>query len=223
MYVPLGVKTDYSLLQSLIKIKCLINYLVENNYTTAGIIDDNMSSTMEFCNECKNNNIKPIIGLSVKYNDLDLYLYAKNYEGLLELFKLNTIKQTSNLSLLQLEECNNIICVIPFKSNILYKDLNKIIDCYISYINNYEKENALIITKNIVFINEIYSLNKSDLKLIDYLKNVGSNNTISNINVGNYENNYILDIKEDSTNKFSKLINIEIPKNKRYIPKCVPV
>lgn len=218
MYVPLGIKTDYSLLQSLIKIKNLINYLVENNYTTVGIIDDNMSSTMEFYNECKNNNIKPIIGLSVKYNDLDLYLYAKNYEGLLELYKLNTIKQTSNLSLLQLEECNNIICVIPFKSNILYKDLNSITDCYISYGSNYEKENALIITKNIVFINEIYSLNKTDLKLIDYLKNIGSNNTISNISIGNYENNYILDIEEDSTNKFSELINIEIPKNKRYIP-----
>ena len=40
--LSIGVKTDYSLLQSLIKIPDLIKYVLDNNYDTIGVLDDNL-------------------------------------------------------------------------------------------------------------------------------------------------------------------------------------
>ena len=57
----ISIKTDYSILSSLIKVPDLISYALNNNITTLGIIDDNLSSTIEFINLCEKNNIKPII------------------------------------------------------------------------------------------------------------------------------------------------------------------
>jgi DNA polymerase III alpha subunit len=42
MSLSIGVKTDYSLLQSLIKIPDLIKYVLDNNYDTIGVLDDNL-------------------------------------------------------------------------------------------------------------------------------------------------------------------------------------
>ena len=90
MYIPLGIKTDYSLLQSLIKIPDLINILKEHNVTACGILDDNLFGSMCFYNSCINNDIKPIIGLSISINEYKIYLYAKNYDGYQNLLKINT-------------------------------------------------------------------------------------------------------------------------------------
>ena len=50
MYIPLCVKTDYSLLSSLIKIEDLIAKVKEYGFTGVGIVDDNLSYVMEFYN-----------------------------------------------------------------------------------------------------------------------------------------------------------------------------
>ncbi len=42
MSLSIGIKTDYSLLQSLIKIPDLIKYVLDNNYDTIGVLDDNL-------------------------------------------------------------------------------------------------------------------------------------------------------------------------------------
>ena len=60
MYIPLGIKSDYSLLQSLIKIPELITYLKEHNITACGLLDDNLFGSMNFYNNCINNGIKPM-------------------------------------------------------------------------------------------------------------------------------------------------------------------
>ncbi len=217
MYIPLGIKTDYSLLQSLIKIKELIEFLSDNNYTSCGIIDNNLSYVMEFINECKKHNIKPNVGLSVKYYNKDIYLYAINYNGLQELFKINSIRQDRELTKEDVEK-ENLIIVIPFKNRELIKDFNNF---YISYETETEKTESLLFTNNVVFINEVYSIYKNDLKYLDYLKSISTNSTIIDMKKNNYDNNYILDINEKSTNKFSDRINIEIPLNNKYIPKYI--
>jgi len=81
MYIPLFIKTDYSLLSSLIKIDNLITYLKKNNITSCAITDDNLFSCMEVVTKCKKNGIKPIIGLEIKINDNSVLLYAKNENG----------------------------------------------------------------------------------------------------------------------------------------------
>ena len=60
MFIPLGVKSDYSLMGSLIKTEDLMNYLKDNNITACGILDDNLFSSMNFYNSCLKNSIKPI-------------------------------------------------------------------------------------------------------------------------------------------------------------------
>ena len=79
MYTPLYVKTDYSLLSSLIKIDNLIKKLKDKNITSCAIVDDNLFGTMEFIKKLEKENIKPIIGLDVpfKENNILLNFYKK--------------------------------------------------------------------------------------------------------------------------------------------------
>ena len=80
-YIPLHVKTSYSLLTSLNDIKKMILFCKENNIDKIAITDTNMYGVMEFYKECINNGIKPIIGLEVKIDENIILLYAKNYSG----------------------------------------------------------------------------------------------------------------------------------------------
>ena len=60
-YVPLHVKTSYSLLSSLNKIPNLVARAKQLNYSSLAITDtNNMFGVPEFYNECIKNNIKPI-------------------------------------------------------------------------------------------------------------------------------------------------------------------
>ena len=80
-YIPLNLKTNYSLLKSLIDIEKLIKKCKELKYDAVAITDENMFGVMEFYKMCLDNNIKPIIGLSIIIDDFEVLLYAKNYNG----------------------------------------------------------------------------------------------------------------------------------------------
>ena len=80
-YIPLKIKTNYSLLNSLIDIEKLVTVSKERNINVLGICDDNMFGVMDFYTICKKNNIKPIIGLEVIVDDNKILLYCKNYNG----------------------------------------------------------------------------------------------------------------------------------------------
>ena len=69
MYTPLFIRTEYSLLSSLIKIDALILKLKKLNITECAICDNNLFGTMEFIKNYKGNNIKPVVGLCVSYKN----------------------------------------------------------------------------------------------------------------------------------------------------------
>ena len=174
MYTPLNVKTDYSLLSSLINIKELIKTCIKYNIKSIAITDDNMSGVMEFYRECIKNNIKPIIGLEIKISDKNnnektILLYAKNNDGYRNLIKLSTIKSERKIigkDLLKYR--NDLICIVPYLSSGIYSSLKKIYkDIYIGYKDKLEKNNVLNL-KNTVFINEVLFLNKEDSKYLNY-------------------------------------------------------
>ena len=225
MYIPLCVKSDHSLLKSMIKIDDLITFLKDNNITACGLNDDNLFGAIEFYNKCLKNNIKPILGLTLKLDKKPIYLYAKNYNGYQELLKLNTIIQQREINVIDLEKNSlNVICVISYSNSNLYNSLINIYkDVFIGYANNYEKNNALIITKNIVFFQEIKALTLQDISYLKYLTMIENNTNIQNLINENYEKNYyLLDVDLDdikSTQDFANLIDIKIPKHKNYIPK----
>ena len=64
-YAPLFIKTDYSLLSSLIKIDDLISYLKKYDINKVAVCDDNLLYAAEFYNKCILNDIKPIFGLEI--------------------------------------------------------------------------------------------------------------------------------------------------------------
>ena len=104
MYLPIGIKSDYSLLKSLIKLPDLISFALDKNINTLGLLDDNLFGSIEFYDLCTKNNIKPIIGLDVLLNDMNLYLYAKDYEGYKNLLKINTIIQERTFTISDLKK-----------------------------------------------------------------------------------------------------------------------
>ena len=122
MYAPLKVTTDYTLLKSLIKVDDLINFLVKNNIKSCAICDENLYGVLHFYNSCIKNGIKPIIGMSIKLNDLPIYLYAKNYDGYKNLLKIHTILHERELSVVDLKKYSkNIVVILPYKSHDLYE------------------------------------------------------------------------------------------------------
>ena len=222
MYIPLGIKTDYSLLKSLIKIEPLINYLKDQNINTCGILDENLFSSMCFYDTCKKNDLKPIIGLIINLENAKIYLYAKNYNGYQNLLKLNTLNQQNKyLATIDLKKLkDDIICVIPYEYNKFHDELSSIYQyTFISYKNEFEKNNALIVSKTIVFLNETCSIYQDELKYLKILKDISGD---ENFNLNEYQDSYLEKMVNDddakTTINFSELINLEIPKNIRHIP-----
>jgi len=90
------IHSDYSLLHSTIKIKDLVKKAKEYGYSALGISElDNMFSAIEFYEECKANDIKPIIGIdaTILRNNTSskMLLIAKNKKGYDNLMYLNSI------------------------------------------------------------------------------------------------------------------------------------
>ena len=165
-YTPLQVKTCYSLLKSLNNIKQLVSYASNLGYKALAITDENnMFGVPEFYQECKNNNIKPIIGIELDIEDKKILLYAMNNQGYKNLVKISTIITTTPITKKDL---------IAYKDNLLlimpYKYFNQeIYDIYINhYIGYTTKEEAKAIKEDKVFINNVSYLYKNDYKYLDY-------------------------------------------------------
>ena len=121
MFTSLYVKTNYSLLSSLVSIDNLILYAVEHKLSALAICDDNMTSTKIFYDKCIKNNIKPIIGLDLKYNNSNILMYAKSFTGYQSLIKLSTISSERDITITDLETYNNdVVVVLPYKDFALY-------------------------------------------------------------------------------------------------------
>lgn len=210
--IPLKITTEYSLLKSLIKLPDLISFLNENNIKECAICDENLNGFMDFYLKCKENNIKPIIGLDTVYESMHIYVYAKNYLGYQELLKIDYLKDNMNLSYL---ENSNLLVIIPFKSIDIYEKLKYKDNVYIGFCNDIEKNNALLICDKIVYVDNVRCLFKKDISYLKYLKML-NDNFVYNDNAY-YKTSSFEDIQ--TTNEFSKQINLEIPFDKKYIPK----
>ena len=216
MHIPLKVTTDYTLLKSLIKIPDLISFLREKNITACGICDENLYGVLDFYFSCKKNNIKPIIGLNVKLDNLDVYLYAINYDGYKNLLKIHTKKEKNELTIdeiLKYEE--HILVVILCESKELFPKLRGVKKLYMSYKNTYEKINSLVLTKNVLYINDLRVLKKEDVNYLKYLDKLRKDNV--ELNTECFYNSEVLDT--GLLNEVIDMIDVEIPLNKRYIPK----
>ncbi len=213
-YVPLWVKTDYSLLSSLIKIDDLINTLSELNINACAICDDNLFGTMEFYTKCKKKNIKPIIGLEVKL-DYTILLYAKNYHGYQNLCNINTIYLENKLNFDELVKyMSDLVVVVPFEFKDKIENLKIYTeDLFIGYDSLEQKE---LIDENKVFIKKTLCLNEDEEKYLKYLYKIKETKKEAPKDVSMLKSLQAEDKK--STIYLSELCNLEIPKKDDLLP-----
>ncbi|HPF83075.1 MAG TPA: PHP domain-containing protein, partial [Bacilli bacterium] len=168
MYAPLYIKTNNSLLESMIQINELIDYAKSNGIKALTITDNRMYGVMEFYKACLKNDIKPIIGLEVTMTN-KIVLYAMNNNGYKNLLKLSTIQSERELTVDELKKYNDgLICILPYESNLLYDEYKLIYkDIYNSYRNKEEREN--ITNNKKIYMNEVLYINKKDSEYIKYL------------------------------------------------------
>ena len=175
MYIPLYVKSNYSLLSSVLKIDDIINYAANNNIPSCVINDTSMYGVMEFIKKCEKNNLKPIISIAVQLNNKEIVLFAKTYLGYKSLIKLSTINSERKLTYEDLQKYNeDLLIVIPYKSikdeDDTYNKLSTIYnDIYIGYSTLKEERLSRLISQQVVFFKESLYLNKTDSDILKYL------------------------------------------------------
>lgn len=206
-YMPLNIKTNYSLLKSLIDIPKLIKRCKELNYNAIAIADENMFGVMEFYKECIKNDIKPIVGLEVKLDEFKILLYAKNYEGYQNLCYISS--NDKSIELLK-KNSSNLFLILPYSSISLYDKLTFIDDIYIGYTNFDERDK--IKDKKCIYINEIRCLYKEDTEYLKYLYMIKDGKKINDDFEYSFNDyNYLMNSEEVLSNiKTIDLINYKV-------------
>ena len=225
MYTPLYIKTDNTLLSSLISIDNLIEYACKNNIKSLSITDNNMYGVIEFYNKCILNNIKPIVGLELIINDNPIVLYCMDNIGYKNLIKLSTINSEKKIDTQILEKySSSLICIVPFKSLELYDRLKKI---YKIVYKGYKNKNEMnqINDLNKIYINQILYLNENDNIYLKYLYAIKDSLLIENVqsiyNNSLYDEKMLLNLGYDLKNNYelTNLCNLKIEKEEDLIPK----
>ena len=193
-YAALQIKTSYSILNSLNDIKKLVSLAKKYGYSNLAITDENnMFGVMEFYLECKKNDIKPIIGIELSFDNNHILLYAKNNLGYKNLIKLSTIISDINMTYEILDKYkDNLILVMPI-SSYNEKIFNLYEDKFIGYSNNSEKE---IIKGKKVFINDVSYLKKEDAIYLDYANMIRDGKIVGEYEINKDNNRYLYTLKE---------------------------
>ena len=220
MFVNLGIKTDFSLFKSLIKLDDLFIYAKKNNIQALGILDDNLNSSHLFIEGCKKNGIKGVVGLDKTIDNIRLFLYPINFDGLKLLFKLEKYSIENEIKINDLEKFkDNIICVIPYESINSFKVLSSIYDdVYLSYKNKRELDSVSKLTNNYIYINDTLAFTKEASWYINYLNMIDKGLKLGEYEFKDYSDNIFKNLRIDCSDFVNK-INIEFKKDKNHIPK----
>lgn len=117
MFVPLKVKSSFSLLQSTTKINDLVQSAKSKGYKAIALTDNNtLYGAIDFYNACQKAEIKPIIGLTLDISGLietnheyELTFIAKDKQGYQNLMQLSTLKMTLNDDILEFSSLTNYL------------------------------------------------------------------------------------------------------------------
>ena len=176
MYTPLNIKTENTLLTSLIRIDELVDFALSNSIKSLSITDTKMYGVYYFYKKCIENNIKPIVGLDINYDGYRIILYCKNYNGYKCLLKLSSLDKVVSSDFINVDD---LICIVPYSSLDKYDELKSIFSSiFVGYKNKQEEELGYA---NMVYMNDILCLNKTDLGYLKYLECIKTGKSINEI------------------------------------------
>lgn len=122
MFVPLQIKSSYSLLQSTIQPRDLVKTAKDRGYHAIAITDEQvMYGVIDFYQAAQQYGIKPLIGLDLTVlfgqlatQQVQLLCYAQSYHGYQSLMQLSTLRMTSldNLTWQQVQDYLNDVLVV---------------------------------------------------------------------------------------------------------------
>lgn len=215
-YVPIGFKTDYSLMKSILKTKDIVAYAKDRNSGYVGILDDNPYGIMDFYEKTTSSGLKPIVGVVIKIGDNKLYFYIKDHEGYRNIIRLNEIEQDRSITFNDLIKYNaGLLCVLPYENYSLLNRLRTAFQVYLGYRDKSELERAIQISKDVLFLNEIMCFEKTDAPYLKTLYKIDGQDYVPS-------ENYVLSADEfdvKTIDEFQKNINLDFDFSKRYIPK----
>ena len=222
MYTPLYIKTDNSLQKSLITVSQLIDYAKAHKLPSLTITDNNMFGVMDFYQLCLKNDIKPIIGLEVSLENNPIVLYAKNYQGYLNLIKISTINSKEPVTVSELNKySNDLICILPYQSKNLYNQLSVMFkDIYYGFSDT--KEMKTITKPNKVYMQEILYLDANDDEYMPYLEAIRNNKLVKDV-IPSANKHYLkLDLDDSyliNNEQIADMCNVTIPMHNNLMPK----
>ena len=132
----LGVRSGYELMNGLSLYKSWVSKAKFLGVEALGICERNtLSGVLSFQNACVTNGIKPIIGMTISLSGSDIKLYAKNFQGWLNLLKFNeviNVKQEMFITADQLRANVEGLIVVVDPKSMAFVDTKEIKDL-ISY------------------------------------------------------------------------------------------
>jgi DNA polymerase-3 subunit alpha len=219
MYGFFYAQSEYSIANNTIHLVDLIEKSKEYGYSFLALADNKMHSFYKAIKLCENASIKPIIGLDLNVEGHNLLLYAKNYNGLVNLFKISSLNETEgNVTFDYIKENNNdIFMVTPGSKGMLERDiinnnLDKVFETYLLYKDTfnefyiglersvypfdefYDEIKKFAINNEIKYlpIHQTLFLDKNDLECFNVLKKINK----EEINTDDYKENYLKTIDE---------------------------
>ncbi|HIT37549.1 MAG TPA: DNA polymerase III subunit alpha, partial [Candidatus Onthousia faecipullorum] len=125
--------------------------------------------------------MKPVVGLEVSINNYKILLYIKNYQGYLNLIKICTRVNDNSITIDDIIKYkDNLFFLIPFSSLNFYLEYkDKITDIYLGFSNKKEESDALVITKDVVYLKPCLYKNKEDSDYLKYLYLIRDGKTLN--------------------------------------------
>ena len=202
--VPIYLKTVYSFLSSTIKIDDIISLACKKHFNYLCICDDNMYGVMEFITKCESNNIKPVVGLDINM----CLLYAKNYQGYVNLLHLENIKSEREIGFEDLKNnSSDLVCFINKDSEVKDKLQEIFVD---NYVYSDKKEEGFL------YLPKVLCLNKDDQLSLKYLNMLRDNKTVSD--EYEFNENVIYQDNSDDYSDFFNKIDLHLPKYSLNLP-----
>ncbi|WP_029608551.1 DNA polymerase III subunit alpha [Mycoplasma simbae] len=212
-FVNLYNTTEYSFLNSLIRISDLVKKSKEQGLNAVCLTDhNNLFGLGLFLSECKKHSIKPIIGVDLDVKPYRFILLAKNYKGFQLINKLILQKSKNiDIEIEQIIDENIFVLDHPTKGYYALSGHNNIINNGNYFVNSVDTSlpNSILIKQNQVF-------NTEDNETLNIIQQIAGNE-ITTQQHNYFENTEIEPIFIERINKIIDECNFELPPKQLHL------